>query len=292
MSAWTQTIDDLIAYLRWKQECGARTEEMSPEALKAFLADTPGHAGARRPAAPQTRTTATATPTPASRQTTTAAEPAPPPVPKLPATPEERRAALEEIARNIAACTRCSLCEKRTQTVPGQGNPCSPDIMFIGEAPGADEDIQGLAFVGAAGQLLTKMIAAMGYTRDEVFIANICKCRPPNNRPPTPEEMDACLSYLQAQIAIIRPKVIVALGGTAVQGLLRQTGISKLRGTWTTYAGIPLMPTFHPSYLLRLPPAKKLAWADLKRVLQKLGRPVPENNKDVGEKPPATTSNP
>jgi DNA polymerase len=289
MSAWTQTIDDLIAYLRWKQECGARTEEMSPEVLKVFQSDAPGSAGARRPTTSHTRTTAAATSTPASRQTTAVAEPAPPPVQKLPSTPGERRAALDEIARNIAACTRCGLCEKRTKTVPGQGNPCSPDIMFIGEAPGADEDVQGLAFVGAAGQLLTKMIAAMGYTRDEVFIANICKCRPPNNRPPTPEEMDACISYLQAQIAIIRPKVIVALGGTAVQGLLRQTGISKLRGTWTTYAGIPLMPTFHPSYLLRLPPAKKLAWADLKLVLQKLNRPLPDAKQSVADKTPVAT---
>ena len=116
----------------------------------------------------------------------------------------------------------------------------------------------------------------MGYTRDEVFIANVCKCRPPGNRPPALEEMQACLPYLQKQIAAIRPKTIVALGATAVKGLLESnSGISKLRGTWTIYANIPLMPTYHPAYLLRFPPAKKDAWEDLKKVLAKLGKPVP-----------------
>jgi len=168
--------------------------------------------------------------------------------------------------------------------VPGQGNLLSPDIMFIGEAPGADEDRQGLAFVGLAGQLLTKMIAAMGYARDEVFIANICKCRPPQNRQPALTEMQACLPYLRAQIAIVRPRAIVALGATAVKGLLDSSaGISRLRGTWTAYMGIPLMPTYHPAYLLRVPPAKHEAWDDLKKVLQRLGRPVPDTKKPAAQ---------
>ena len=281
MSEWTAILDDLTAYLRWCQERGERTEELDPETLKAFLTGTPWKGSARGPA-----TEATALrPEPGNnpkafaglRQPTApfamADSPAPAPTDDK---PEARQAVLTKISETITACKLCVLCEKRIQTVPGQGNAFSPDVMFIGEAPGADEDEQGLAFVGKAGQLLTKMIEAMGYTRDQVFIANICKCRPPNNRPPSLEEMQACLPYLRAQIAAIRPKTIVALGATAVKGLLDSNiGISKLRGTWTTYANIPLMPTYHPAYLLRFPPAKKDAWEDLKKVLARLGKPVP-----------------
>jgi DNA polymerase len=148
--------------------------------------------------------------------------------------------------------------------------------MFVGEAPGEDEDVQGLAFVGKAGQLLTKMIQAMGCTREEVFIGNILKCRPPNNRTPLPDEIEICLPYLKAQIAILKPKVIVALGATSVRGLLKlETGITRLRGKWLSFEGIDLMPTFHPSYLLRTPSAKKEAWEDLKAVLARLGRTPP-----------------
>lgn len=150
--------------------------------------------------------------------------------------------------------------------------------MFIGEAPGADEDRQGLAFVGAAGQLLTKMIEAMGYTREQVFIGNILKCRPPDNRTPVPEEMATCLPYLKAQIALLKPKVIIALGATAVRGLTAiSTGITKLRGTWLSFEGIDLMPTYHPAYLLyqRNLTAKKQVWEDLKAVLKHLGRKPP-----------------
>jgi DNA polymerase len=151
----------------------------------------------------------------------------------------------------------------------------------VGEGPGEDEDIQGLAFVGRAGQLLTKMIEAMGYRRDEVFIANIVKCRPPGNRKPFPDEMAACLPYLKEQIALLKPRVIIALGATAVTGLLGSmaTGISRLRGNWQSFGGIDVMPTFHPSYLLRTPSAKNAAWADLQAVLKKLGRPVPAPGK-------------
>jgi DNA polymerase len=160
--------------------------------------------------------------------------------------------------------------------VPGQGNP-HPEIMFIGEAPGEDEDLQGLSFVGKAGQLLTKMIEAMGLTRDDVFIGNILKCRPPDNRRPLPEERDACMPYLKAQIAALKPRVIVALGATAAQGLLNtEVSISNLRGRWHTLEGIDLMPTFHPSYLLRAPAAKKEVWEDLQAVLRHLGKPIPE----------------
>ena len=143
-------------------------------------------------------------------------------------------------AAELAACTRCDLHGLgRTHVVPGQGNADSPDFMFVGEAPGADEDRQGLAFVGAAGQFLTKMIAAMGYTRDQVFIANICKCRPPNNRTPSPPEMAACVPYLKRQIARIRPKCLVLLGNTAMRGLFPDTFMR--RGQWQMYEGIPAM---------------------------------------------------
>jgi len=186
---------------------------------------------------------------------------------------------LETIARDAAACTKCPLCRTRTRVVPGQGSP-KPDIMFIGEAPGHDEDQQGLAFVGRAGQLLTKMIDAMGFKREEVFIGNILKCRPPDNRKPMPDEMAACMPFLLSQISILQPKVLVALGATAVKGLLDvDTGITRLRGTWMTFEGIPTMPTFHPAYLLRNPPAKKEAWADLQQVLKQIGRTPPVRKK-------------
>ena len=277
MSEWTEMIDDLTAYVRWRRETGARAEEFEPETAKAFLRSVSGVgcpvSGTRNPepGAPRPATRHPQVPDPELRMPHSA-----------PGTPEARRTELANIAAKLAACTRCELCRQRKQVVPGQGNPLSPDVMFVGEAPGADEDAQGLAFVGAAGQLLTKMIAAMGYAREEVFIANICKCRPPNNRPPAPDEMNACLPYLREQIAVVRPKVLVAMGATAVKALLESSrGISQLRGTWMTYAGIPLMPTFHPAYLLRLASAKHEAWSDLKKVLVRLGRPVPEKRKDA-----------
>ena len=178
------------------------------------------------------------------------------------------------VTAEIAACTLCDLHKTRTNTVPGQGH-ARPEVMFVGEAPGADEDRQGLAFVGRAGQLLTKMIEAMGYTRDEVFIGNILKCRPPDNRKPLPDEMDTCLPYLKRQIALLQPKVIVCLGGTAMEGLLGLTGITRRRGTWYRFEGIDVMPTFHPAYLLRNPSTKHDTWADLKAVLSHLGRTPP-----------------
>jgi uracil-DNA glycosylase len=202
------------------------------------------------------------------------------PCPPAPAAPSDSasaaaRRALDDIATTIAACRRCALHQTRTRTVPGQGCPTT-EILFVGEAPGADEDLQGLAFVGAAGQLLTRMIAAMGFAREQVFIANVLKCRPPGNRPPLPEEMETCLPYLRAQIAALKPKVIVTLGATAIRGLLGPTeGITKLRGTWLSFDGIAVMPTFHPSYLLRTPSAKRVVWDDLQAVMKRLGRTPP-----------------
>ncbi len=188
----------------------------------------------------------------------------------------ETTAGLVAIAGEAAACRACRLCEKRTNVVPGQGHP-NPDIMFIGEGPGADEDEQGLAFVGRAGQLLTDIIKAMGYTRDEVFIGNIVKCRPPDNRKPEPDEMAACLPFLERQIALLKPRYIVTLGATAYTGLFKEeeVAITKQRGLWREFNGIPVMPTLHPAYLLRNPAAKRDVWTDMKAVLAKLGRTAP-----------------
>ena len=219
-----------------------------------------------------------------------ASRPAPAPAkpPAKPKEPEVRFAAaapekppkggkdtLESIAAEIAACELCPLAATRKNVVPGQGL-LQPDVMFVGEGPGADEDEQGLAFVGRAGQLLTKMILAMGYTREQVFIGNIVKCRPPGNRVPTPEEMEGCIPYLKRQIAVIRPKLIVCLGATAARGLVNETmPIGKARGSWREFEGIPVMLTFHPAYLLRDPRQKAPCWADLKAVLTRLGKTPP-----------------
>ena len=191
----------------------------------------------------------------------------------------ERVTRLALLAEEARACTRCVLHEKRRQAVFARGDPFS-DLCFVGEGPGADEDAQGFPFVGAAGQLLDKMIAAMGYRRDEVYICNIVKCRPPSNRKPEPEEMASCMPYLTQQLALIQPKVIVALGATAVQGLFGTTeGITRLRGKWKLYKGaIPLMPTFHPAYLLRSPATRSARGVDgiCRKVMKHLGKSPPD----------------
>lgn len=183
---------------------------------------------------------------------------------------------IEQLQKHVADCRACALCETRSQTVFSRGTGAS-GICFIGEGPGADEDAQGEPFVGAAGQLLDKMIGAMGLGRDEVYVCNVVKCRPPENRKPAIEEMAACSGYLRRQLEIISPEVIVALGGTAVTGLLGLTeGITRLRGTFRLYNGsTPVMPTFHPAYLLRTPAAKREVWSDLLQVLSHVGRAPP-----------------
>lgn len=186
--------------------------------------------------------------------------------------PSER---LRSVREAMGDCKRCRLCEKRTQIVFGVGNPAAR-VLFVGEGPGAEEDRQGIPFVGRAGQLLTDIITkGMGLKRQEVYIANVVKCRPPENRAPQPDEMAACMPFLEAQIEAIHPEVIVALGATACQGLLgAPVQITKIRGRWTDYRGVPLMPTFHPSYLLRNPAAKKEVWEDIQQVMSKLGLAV------------------
>ena len=176
--------------------------------------------------------------------------------------------------RNMALnCRNCRLASGRTNVVFGEGAE-NARLMFIGEGPGADEDATGRPFVGAAGQLLDKMIAAMHLKREEVYIANIVKCRPPGNRMPNDEEATACMGYLERQIQLIKPEVIVLLGGTAVHFLLNLDGITRLRGRWHEYNNIPVMPTFHPAFLLRNPEAKREAWNDLKMVMAKLNIPI------------------
>ncbi|MDQ6623673.1 MAG: uracil-DNA glycosylase [Verrucomicrobiota bacterium] len=190
---------------------------------------------------------------------------------------------LEEVRARVQVCDLCPhLATSRTQTVFGVGDP-DAELMFIGEAPGADEDAQGEPFVGRAGQLLTKIIETMGFKREQVYIANVMKSRPdmpdgaPGNRPPTPEEMAHCLPFLIEQIRIIQPKVLVALGATAVEGLLGTRGTMRdLRGKWHSFEETPLMITYHPSYLLRnqAPAEKRKVWEDMLLVLEKLERPI------------------
>lgn len=174
-----------------------------------------------------------------------------------------------KLHKQVLACKQCSvLVKNRTKVVFGAGN-IHAKLVFVGEAPGADEDIQGLPFVGRAGQLLTKIIEAMGFKREEVFICNVLKCRPPNNRPPAPDEVINCRPYLKQQLEIIKPKVIVALGNHAVKALLQtEQGISSLRGRFQEYEGIPVMCTYHPAYLLRSPGEKKKVWEDMKKVIK------------------------
>lgn len=279
MSEWTEIIDGLTDHLTLLKELGARSVQLDPEVVRGLgPRNTGGQSrGASSPAAPATP--ATRRPSPALSAVFTA------PPASAPRTLEQRRQALDAIAARIGACEACVLRRQRNRCVPGQGNPSAPDVMFIGEAPGADEDREGQAFIGAAGQFLTKMIVAMGYAREDVFIANICKCRPPGNRTPEADEMRACLPFLREQIRIVQPKTIVLLGGTAIRGLLEtQVGVTRLQGQWTRYEGIPVMPTYHPAYILRfesmgdsagLMRAKTEVWHALKLVLAQLGRKPP-----------------
>ena len=209
--------------------------------------------------------------------------------PAVALSPEAKAAAFAELRQRAMACVKCPhLASSRKNVVFGVGSP-DAELMFIGEAPGADEDDQGEPFVGKAGQLLTRIIQAMGLTRETVYIGNILKCRPDTagqsagNRKPTADEMKTCIPYLHEQIDLIRPKVIVALGATAVEGLLGKTiGITKLRGNWKTYRGIPLMPTYHPAYLLRnqAPSEKRRVWEDMLQVMERLGLPISEKQRN------------
>ncbi len=189
----------------------------------------------------------------------------------------EKTGDLSALRDFIGECTRCKLAPLRTNIVFGVGNP-KADLMFVGEAPGHDEDLRAEPFVGRAGQLLTDIIErGMGLTRAEVYICNVIKCRPPENRNPEGDEVAACEPFLFRQIDLVRPRVIVGLGTFAVQAVLKiKTPISKLRGNWHTVRGIKMMPTFHPAYLLRNPSDKRLVWSDIQAVMKELGRPIPQ----------------
>lgn len=183
---------------------------------------------------------------------------------------------LERICGELAGCTRCKLHRRRTNIVFGVGNPRA-QLVFVGEGPGHDEDVQGIPFVGRAGQLLNQMIAAMGLSRDDVYIANVVKCRPPENRTPEKDEIATCLPFLLRQLSNINPKVIVCLGSVAAQALLNTNkSISHFRGQWLDFRGAKLMATYHPAYLLRNPHAKPEVWADLKKVMSFLGLTSPK----------------
>ena len=241
----------LRAYLEWQWDSGTTG---FPRAERKKREDAPATASA--PATAPAPATATAS--------------APTPAPDL-------RVRLPQLQQEVASCTRCGLAATRTQTVFARGNP-EAKLCFVGEAPGADEDAQGLPFVGRAGQLLDRMISAMGLSPEgDVYVCNILKCRPPGNRRPEPDEIATCIPYLHEQLGLMRPRVIVALGNTAVLALLdTKLGITKLRGQWKLYRGHTLvMPTYHPSYLLRPSPqqleAKRQAWQDLQLVMKELG---------------------
>jgi DNA polymerase len=277
-AAYNELLDATIQHLEGLKARGVRNIAVAPETLRelsqpAKIISVPVQLAAQNPK-----------PAPAPKIST--------PVESAIRNPQstiEKADAFAELQKRALACVKCAhLAASRKNVVFGVGNIDSP-LMFVGEAPGADEDEQGEPFVGAAGQLLTKIISATGLSRADVYIANILKCRPDTpgqssgNRKPTPEEMATCIPYLHEQIDLIRPKVIVALGATAVEGLLGKTvGITKLRGQWQTYRGTPLMPTFHPSYLLRnqAMSEKRKVWEDMLAVMEKLGMAISEKQRN------------
>ncbi len=193
--------------------------------------------------------------------------------PALPAAQAEaarKRPTLAEIREEMGECRRCKLWRGRTNLVFGEGSP-NAALMFVGEGPGAEEDLQGRPFVGAAGQLLNNLLRKLGLSREEVYIANVVKSRPPGNREPEADEIEACLPFLQKQIEAIQPQVIVTLGRVATQALLgTNTPLTRLRGKWQEYRGIAVMPTFHPSYLLRFPKERHKTWDDMQQVMERL----------------------
>ncbi len=254
-----EVLDEVRAYLEYEQSTGLDAVPRRPRA------PTPSHVVQPTELPPQPSISPSPSPAPARTPSIAAAT-------DLFAAPGVRRAAtLEELRAELGDCQRCKLCSGRTHIVFGVGNP-QARLMFVGEGPGRDEDLQAEPFVGRAGQLLTEIITkGMKLRREDVYIANVIKCRPPQNRNPEPDEIAACQPFLIRQIEIIQPRVLVALGKFAAQTLLGlQTPISRLRGHWYAYQGIKLMPTLHPAYLLRNPDDKRLVWEDIKMVLREL----------------------
>ena len=315
---FNELLDATIAHLEGLRAAGARQVPVSSQVLadlsapvsrRAATPSAPAAPVANRPATPSAVAPAPPRPTsapsslPASvtarwnaATQAPASRPAPVPIstpaalvtrtPKL--DPPALAAALDNLRQRTLACVKCpNLVSSRKNVVFGVGDP-QARLMFVGEAPGADEDTQGEPFVGLAGELLTKIITAMGLSRSQVYIANILKCRPDTpgqpygNRKPTPDEMTTCLPWLQEQIGLIQPEVMVALGATAVEGLLGKTeGITRLRGKWQNYQGIPLMPTYHPAYLLRtqLTTDKRKVWEDMMAVMGRMQMPISDKQR-------------
>lgn len=290
-SEFARLLQATIQHLESLRDRGVRHVPVAPETLAALARPVPP----RRPVAAATRVSPMAVPTAATpARPSTSKAPSPP---GRPLSEGDKAARLRSLAGRVRQCTRCPhLASSRTQTVFGVGN-IDAALMFVGEAPGADEDAQGEPFVGRAGQLLTRIIETMGLRREDVYIANILKCRPDTpgqrsgNRKPTVTEMATCLPYLIEQIQVIRPRVLVALGMTAVEGLLGKqvagTAMSKLRGRWLEWNGLPLMPTYHPAFLLRNQSItmKRLVWEDMLQVMEKLGLPISEKQRRYFQKP-------
>ncbi len=303
--SYRQLLEATLQHVECLKARGVRHLGVAPETLRALAMPPPRTAapppeprGSRREEAPARKSEIRnpKSETDSSLLTTAATNISSPviaaPVYSAPATPHsamEKSSAFAALRERALACVKCpNLASSRKNVVFGVGS-LDAQLMFVGEAPGADEDAQGEPFVGAAGQLLTRIIIATGLSRAEVYIANILKCRPDTpgetagNRKPTPAEMATCLPYLHEQIDLIKPKVIIALGATAVEGLLGKTvGITKLRGNWQTYRGTPLMPTYHPAYLLRNQSLgiKREVWEDMLAAMEKLGLPISEKQRN------------
>ncbi len=298
-----QLLDATIQHLEDLKSRGVRNIDVAPETLRALAQPVAVKSQISNPKSQMDKTTApppsvqsafgnrqSAISAPAAEQTTLLALPGETQSAiRNPQSAIEKDAAFASLRERALACVKCPhLTSSRKSVVFGVGS-IDAQLMFVGEAPGADEDEQGEPFVGKAGQLLTKIIQATGLKRADVYIANILKCRPDTpgqsagNRKPTSDEMATCIPYLHEQIDLIRPKVIVALGATAVEGLLGKTlGITKLRGTWKTYRGTPLMPTYHPAYLLRnqAMSEKRKVWEDMLAVMEKLEMPISEKQRN------------
>ncbi len=298
--AYEHLLEATIQHLQDLKAHGARFVSVMPETMAQLVA-TPRReiVGPSAPRSLNTASAATISPTSSTEPPNVRSQTKPAPINQQKSAPadvggykdpggQSKGDAIAELRQRALSCVKCShLAESRKNVVFGVGS-VEADLMFVGEAPGADEDVQGEPFVGRAGQLLTKIIEAMGLGRSSVYIANILKCRPDTpgetsgNRKPTLQEMQTCIPFLHEQIDIIQPKVLVALGGTAIEGLLgKTTGITRLRGVWQTYRGIPLMPTFHPSYLLRDQNVsqKRLVWEDMMQVMEKLGMTISEKQR-------------
>jgi uracil-DNA glycosylase len=299
-NVYNELLDATIARLETLQREGQRYVPVSADVLRELSSARLSSKGAAQDATdattssrPQKPPRGQFGPAPAARVVAAAAPPVTEGKPEpdiIISTDAGKAAGIGELRERALVCRKCpNLAAARKNVVFGVGS-IEAELMFVGEAPGADEDEQGEPFVGRAGQLLTKIIQTMGLSREEVYIANILKCRPDTpgqsfgNRPPTPEEMERCIPYLRAQIDLIKPKVMVALGATAVDGLFGRVpgiGITKLRGRWKEFRGIPVMPTYHPSYLLRPNPnnVKREAWEDMLQVMERLSMPISEKQR-------------